>query len=226
MESALWLLPVFSSIIIVGWALSPRRMFWNVVSVKLKEEMMTSIFKKMTSVTLSLCCLAFLSLTIFCTDAYSQQKAFPEKSIEIIAATPGSLGDLWIRSWGDEFSKLLKVPYVVVNKGGAMSQLVQLSMAKPDGHTIAYFSYPSMIAWDMAAKPPVDLFKDFSPLGAFGTYSALIAVEASSPFKTIEDLIDYAKKNPKKLKCRLRPANTCMTTSFSSCSWRKPRRIW
>ena len=82
-----------------------------------------------------------------------------------------------------------------------MSQLVQLSMAKPDGHTISYFSYPSMIAWDMAAKPPVDLFKDFSPLGAFGTYSALIAVEASSPFKTFEDLIDYAKKNPKKLKC-------------------------
>jgi tripartite-type tricarboxylate transporter receptor subunit TctC len=163
--------------------------------------MMTSIDKKVVLVTVSLCCLAILGLTMLSTDVSAQGKEFPEKTIEIIAATPGSLGDLWIRSWGDEFSKLLKVPFVVVNKGGAMSQLIQLSMAKPDGHTISYFSYPSMIAWDMAAKPPVDLFKDFSPLGAFGTYSALIAVEASSPFKTIEDLIDYAKKNPKKLKC-------------------------
>jgi tripartite-type tricarboxylate transporter receptor subunit TctC len=170
----------------------------------MKRKILFVIFtfsKKMASVTVSLCCLAFLSLTILSTDAYPQQKVFPEKSIEVIAAAAGSVGDLWLRSWGDEFAKLLNVPFVVVNKGGAMTSLIELSMAKPDGHTIAYFSYPQMIAWTQASKPPVDMFKDFSPLGAFGTYSALIAVEASSPFKTFEELIDYARKNPKKLKC-------------------------
>ncbi|MCL2669379.1 MAG: tripartite tricarboxylate transporter substrate binding protein, partial [Syntrophaceae bacterium] len=163
---------------------------------------MMSIFKKMVSVTACFCYLAFLGLTIPGSDAHSQQKGvFPEKAIQIIAATPGSSGDNWIRAWGDEFAGLLKVPYVVENKGGAMSQLVQLSMAKPDGHTIAYYSYPSMISWAQSAKPPFDMFKEFTPLGAFGTYSALIAVEASSPFKTIEDLIAFAQKNPKTLKC-------------------------
>jgi tripartite-type tricarboxylate transporter receptor subunit TctC len=161
---------------------------------------MPSRSKKIMDFTVYLC-FALLCLALMNTDVYSQKKEYPERPIEIIAATPGSLGDLWIRAWGNEFSKLIKAPLVVVNKGGAMSQLLQLSMAKPDGHTISYFSYPSMIAWAMAAKPPFDLFKDFIPIGTFGTYSALIAVEKSSPFKTFEDLIDYAKKNPKKLKC-------------------------
>jgi tripartite-type tricarboxylate transporter receptor subunit TctC len=157
------------------------------------------MFRKMLSVAASLGCLAFLSVTLLSSPAYPQ-KAFPEKAIQIIAGAPGSVSDIWIRSWGDDFTRLLKVPYAIANKGGSMAQLLGLSMAKPDGHTIAAFAYPSMISWAQAAKPPFDLFKDFAPLGTFGTYSGVIAVDASSPFKTFEDLIDYARKNPKKLK--------------------------
>jgi hypothetical protein len=49
---------------------------------------MTSVSRKMASLTLSLCCLAFLSLTLFITHAYPQQKALPEKILSIITATP------------------------------------------------------------------------------------------------------------------------------------------
>jgi tripartite-type tricarboxylate transporter receptor subunit TctC len=138
---------------------------------------------------------------LFCVQAQAQKKEFPERSIEIIAQTPGSLGDMWVRSWSEDFSKSLKVPVVVTNKGGALTQWIALSMAKPDGYTLAFFSYPSMIAYAISSKPPFDMFKDFVPIGAFGIASTVLTVEKSSPFTTFESLLDFAKKNPKKLKC-------------------------
>ena len=148
-------------------------------------------------VCLILCCCLF----VLVTHAYPQEKEYPRRPIEIIAPTPGSLGDLWVRAWIDQFSKILKVPVIVVNKGGALSQWIQLSMAKPDGYSIAFFSYPSLVAYAISSNPPFDMFKDFAAIGALGASSTVLAVEKSSPFATFDDLIDYAKKNPKKLKC-------------------------
>jgi len=61
--------------------------------------------------------------------------------------------------------------------------------------------------------PPIDLFKDFVPIGGFGYFPQLVAVEKSSPFATYEDLINYARKNPGKLKCG--SAGVTMISSFS-----------
>lgn len=149
-------------------------------------------------------CFVLCLLAIPSTDSCGQTKEYPERPIKIIVTTAaGGVGDLWTRAWSDEFSKMLKVPTVVVNEGGAsgMTALIEAAGAKPDGYTLTNLSLSQVAGFALSSKPSFDLFKDFIPIGAFGSFPSLIVVEKSSPFQTYEDLIDYAKKNPGKLRC-------------------------
>jgi tripartite-type tricarboxylate transporter receptor subunit TctC len=135
------------------------------------------------------------------TASYGQKKEFPEREIKITCATAGSVSDLWSRAIADDYSKILNVPVVVDNRGGGLSQLVVVKKAKPDGYTLAYISQSNVVTFLTGSNPPVDLMKDFVPIGSLGNFPTLIVVESSSPFLTFEDLINYAKKNPGKLNC-------------------------
>jgi tripartite-type tricarboxylate transporter receptor subunit TctC len=143
-------------------------------------------------------------LAVQATHSFGQKKEYPERPIKIIVTTTaGGVGDLWVRAWSDEFSKMLKVPVVIVNEGGAsgMTALIEAADAKPDGYTLVDITQSLVVGFALSAKPPFDLFKNFVPIGGFGSFPTLIVVEKSSPFMTYEDVIDYAKKNPGKLKC-------------------------
>jgi len=162
-----------------------------------------SFFRKKLIVLVSCCSLSLLVLFLASHESYGAQKTYPDRAIKLMVGTaPGGVPDLWARAWTDEFSKALKVPVVIANIAGAstMGALIEAARAKPDGYTIATASQSNVVGYSIASKPVVDLFKDFVPLGSFGSFPTIVAVEASSPFKTYEDLIDFAKKNPKKLK--------------------------
>jgi len=162
-----------------------------------------SFFRKKLIVLVSCCSLSLLVLFLASHESYGAQKTYPDRAIKLMVGTaPGGVPDLWARAWTDEFSKALKVPVVIANIAGAstMGALIEAASAKPDGYTIATASQSNVVGYSIASKPVVDLFKDFVPLGSFGSFPTVVAVEASSPFKTYEDLIDFAKKNPKKLK--------------------------
>lgn len=138
------------------------------------------------------------------TDSYGQRKEYPQKTIKIkVGTTPGGVADLWVRAWADEFSKILKVPVVVENIAGAsgIAAETEAAVAKPDGYTLVECTLSSVLGNAISPKPPYDILRDFSPIGALGSFPTLVVVENSSPFKTYEDLIDYAKNNPKKLNC-------------------------
>ena len=135
------------------------------------------------------------------TESYGQGKSFPEREIKIVCGAAGSPADLWIRSWSDDFAKILKVPVIVVNKGGDLSAPMEVKKAKPDGYTVGYVSQSQLVILATNRKPPFDPLKDFVPVGAFGSFPTVVAVEKSAPFMTFEELVEYAKKNPKKLKC-------------------------
>lgn len=147
--------------------------------------------------------LIFCFLLILSIDSYGQKKEYPERAIEIIVGTaPGGMGDLYVRAWSDDFSKLLKVPVVISNKAGAsgMTALIEASGARKDGYTLTYFTMQNLLGYALC-KFPFDIFKDFTPIGSWGNYPNMIVVEKSSPFKTYEEVMDYARKNPGKLKC-------------------------
>jgi tripartite-type tricarboxylate transporter receptor subunit TctC len=110
---------------------------------------------------------------------------------------------IWARAWADEFSKKVKVPIVIANIAGAsaMAAMIEAARAKPDGYTLVSATQSNVVGYAVSTKPAFDLFKDFIPIGAYGSFPTTVAVESNSPFKTYEDLVNYAKKNPNKLKC-------------------------
>jgi tripartite-type tricarboxylate transporter receptor subunit TctC len=164
------------------------------------EVSMTRMEKRM--VTLSWCfALVICLLVLPRTDSYGQKREYPEREIKIVTGTSGSAADVWIRTWLDDFSKILQVPVVVINKGGGLASPIEAKRAKPDGYTLSYITQSMLTEFGFSSKAPVNLEKDFLPIGSFGSFPTLIVVEKSSPFMTFESLIDYAKKNPKKLKC-------------------------
>jgi tripartite-type tricarboxylate transporter receptor subunit TctC len=154
----------------------------------------------------------FFILTVCLKESSAQGEGYPDKPIKLIVGTqPGGASDLGTRAWSDEFSKKLGVPMVIINQGGGGGTvaLANAAGAKPDGYTLASVTaIPVSIAPAVDSSLPYDTIKDLAPIGIFGITPLLIVVNANSPFKTIEELLDYAKKNPGKLNCGTAGAGT------------------
>jgi tripartite-type tricarboxylate transporter receptor subunit TctC len=126
---------------------------------------------------------------------------FPSHPIQIIIPMdPGSAGDMVVRPFADELGKILKTPIIVVNKPGAAATLGTdiVVKSKKDGYTILYAN-TSAVVYAKASNPetvPYDSVKDLEPLGLHCFFPLSVTVQESSPWKTFNELIDYAKKNP------------------------------
>jgi tripartite-type tricarboxylate transporter receptor subunit TctC len=98
-------------------------------------------------------------------------------------------------------SAIRGVPVVVVNKtgGGGATGADYAAKAKPDGYVV-YASTNSVLTispWIIKNLPYRTT--DFVPIGAYASDFGAITVKAGGPAKTLEEFIDYAKKNPGKL---------------------------
>lgn len=132
-------------------------------------------------------------------------QSFPSRPIQlIIPNVPGSIMDINARVLSDELGKHLGTQIVVVTKPGGASIFGTdfVAKSKKDGYTIGYVSASSLI-YTRITHPetfPYDPDKDLEPLGLHLFVPLTAAVQASSPWKTFNELIDYAKKNPGKLR--------------------------
>jgi len=141
-------------------------------------------------------------LTIGTTKPEAQ--SYPSYPIRIvIVAGPGDASDTTSRLLGEELSKILKTPIIPINKPGAGSTLATdfVVKSKKDGYTILYAN-TSAIIYAKASNPeaiPYDSLKDLEPLGLHCCFPSTVTVQESSPWKTFEELVEYAKKNPGKL---------------------------
>jgi len=106
---------------------------------------------------------------------------------------------------GDELSKLLKVPIVPLNKPGAAATAGTdfVVKSKKDGYTILFTNNASVISTKILQPEnvPYDGFKDLTPLALSTQNPALIVVRSDAPYKNFKEMIDYAKKNPGKIRC-------------------------
>ena len=146
----------------------------------------------------------FGGLVLFCLMASGAPgwAQYPAKPITLmIGLGAGGGTDITIRALSDTASKILGQPIVVVNKpgGGGALALATLKNEKPDGYTIGNIASGGIINTFMR-KLPYDVVKDFSPIMSFSDSFGGVVVRADSPFKTFKDLVDYAKKNPGKIK--------------------------
>jgi tripartite-type tricarboxylate transporter receptor subunit TctC len=130
-----------------------------------------------------------------------QAQPYPSYPIQIVVPNdPGSAGDMAARSFAEELGKTLKVPAVVLNKPGASSTLGAdfVVKSKKDGYTILYAN-TSAVVYARATNPeivPYDPAKDLEPLGLHCLLTLTVTVREDAPWKTFNEMIDYAKKNP------------------------------
>lgn len=129
---------------------------------------------------------------------------YPNRAVQIVIpyGPGGSTDTLW-RVLGEPLTEILKVPVEFVNKGGGggIVGLTGVANAKPDGYTLCAANSDTLNVAPLFTKDlPVDTINGITYLAKVAMFPQGVEVLGSSPFKTFDDFIAYAKANPRKLK--------------------------
>lgn len=149
-----------------------------------------------------------LSLSLVLLAGCGGQKApepakekFPKKDIQLVVPfTAGGASDATSRTVARAMEEKLKVPIVINNKTGGTGVvgMTFVTTSPKDGYT---FGYVPVELCMLKASGLTELEPSkFDMIGRAMTIPAAITVHVNSPFNTIEEFIDYAKKNPGKVK--------------------------
>jgi tripartite-type tricarboxylate transporter receptor subunit TctC len=147
-----------------------------------------------------------LALLLLLVPGAMAEDSYPSRPVKIlIPFGPGSVTDVTSRILSDVLAKDLKGNIVVDYKAGGSGMIGSAAVAqsKPDGYTILCGTIATHVFGPILSpdKPPYDPVKDFAPIALAGESPNVMFVNSQSPYKTFEDIIDYAKKNPGKLNC-------------------------
>jgi len=126
---------------------------------------------------------------------------YPTKSITlIIQYPPGGSTDLTARALANAAKKYLGQPIVCENKsgGGGTVGPSLVRTKSPDGYTLGIITSSPIMAFHMG-KLDFHPVNELTHIMRWGNYLFGIVVRADSPWKTMAELIQYAKQNPKKL---------------------------
>ena len=131
------------------------------------------------------------------------QADYPSKPVKIIVPfPPGGTSDVMGRMMSEELGKVLKQPVIIENIGGAGGVVgtERGSKVAPDGYTIIQTGVgQSAVAHGLDPDLKYNSNTDFIHLTQVHSGPNLLVVHPSTPFKTLKELVDYAKANPGKL---------------------------
>ncbi|MBL0251735.1 MAG: tripartite tricarboxylate transporter substrate binding protein [Polaromonas sp.] len=151
----------------------------------------------------SLVCVSALTLSFVANLAQAQTAAnFPNKTIKIVVPFgAGGIADLTARTVGAKMAEILGQAVVIENKPGAGGIAAGELVAKsePDGSTLLLMSNGTAVSASLFKSLPFDTVKDFAPVSTLGFFDIALVTKADSPFKTLADLLSFAKANPGKL---------------------------
>jgi tripartite-type tricarboxylate transporter receptor subunit TctC len=144
-------------------------------------------------------------LALFCGAtpwALAQNAPWPTRAITMIVPfPPGGLADLVARPVAEAMARELGQPVVIENKAGAGGGIgmSQAAKAKPDGYTVlmALSSLTVIPEADVVlSRPAMFALTDLRPIARFTADPTVLAVRAESPWKTVQQFVDDAKKRP------------------------------
>lgn len=127
---------------------------------------------------------------------------YPTRPITLVVPMPPGGGtDIACRVLAKAAEKFLGRPLVVMNKPGGSQTIAAAAVvnAKPDGYTIGYTSHLGLFLAPLMAKVPYHPVKDLRQIMQFGVTNIAVTVKGDSPLKSLEDVIAYARQNPRKL---------------------------
>ncbi|UUX97473.1 Bug family tripartite tricarboxylate transporter substrate binding protein [Aquabacterium sp. J223] len=131
------------------------------------------------------------------------QGAFPDgKPITVLVPfAPGGIADLTARTVTQAMGQILKTSIVVDNRPSAGSIVASQAAAKaaPDGLTLLVVSNGNAVSQGLFKKLPYDIHKDFAFISTMAFFELGVLVPENSRFKTLRDVVAFAKANPGKL---------------------------
>ena len=147
--------------------------------------------------------LALVALGICSISGALAQADYPHKPIKLIVAfPPGGTSDVMGRLMAEELGKVLKQPVVVENIGGAGGVVgTDRAVKMPaDGYTIIQTGVgQNAVAHGLDPNLKYNSLTDFIHLTQVHSGPNVLLLHPSLPFKSVKELVDYAKKNPGKL---------------------------
>ena len=150
------------------------------------------------------CLVTCLGLAAFATSPARAQEdpaKYPTRAVHIVVGfTPGGGNDLIARIVGQKLSESLRQAVVIDNKpgGGAIVATEYVAKQPADGYTLLVGASGAMaINPAVYARLPYDPVKDFIPITELGSFPLILIVNASSPIKSVAELIAFAKAHPK-----------------------------
>ena len=129
--------------------------------------------------------------------------AYPDRPVTLLVGfAPGGSMDLSARALARSAEKILGQPVVIENKTGGTGTVALAAMLSQnqDGYTLCATPSSVLIRVSQMQKVPFQAFKSFKLIIGFTEPLLGIVVKNDSPYKTLKDLMDAAKKNPGKLK--------------------------
>ena len=131
------------------------------------------------------------------------QDAWPSKPVKIVSPFPaGGTSDVIARLLAEALSKELGQQFIVENIGGAGGTVGTLRASKStaDGYTLIQTGVgQNAVAHGLDPKLGYDSVRDFVHLAQTHSGPNVLVVNASTPFKSFTELVDYVRKNPGKL---------------------------
>jgi tripartite-type tricarboxylate transporter receptor subunit TctC len=129
---------------------------------------------------------------------------YPERPVTVILGMDaGGVTDVSIRSMAPGVGAALGKPLVVENRGGGGGAVALgvVATAKPDGYTLFGGQNVSIVDTPLMQKVPFKPLASFTAIIVFaGSEHSALLVKSDAPWKTFDEFMDYAKKNPGKVK--------------------------
>jgi tripartite-type tricarboxylate transporter receptor subunit TctC len=130
------------------------------------------------------------------------QDRYPSRPVRLaIPASAGGVHDVIGRVWAEKIRPHFG-PVVIDNRGGGggLIAATDVARAQPDGYTLLMGSTTThVLITPLLANPPYDPVKDFAAVAVFAYSSTSVVIHPSVPARTLKELIDYAKANPRAL---------------------------
>lgn len=121
--------------------------------------------------------------------------AYPHKVVTLVThSSPGGGSDVFLRELSKYLGKYIGATFIVENvQGGSGAKAVARVAAAPADGSVFYATTPTYIYTSLLSKPSAT-YKDLEPLVNLFADSEVIYTRADGPFKTLQDVIDKAKK--------------------------------
>jgi tripartite-type tricarboxylate transporter receptor subunit TctC len=144
--------------------------------------------------------IAFTLSAMVPASAQEDPARYPTRPIHIVVGfAAGGGNDIIARIFGQKLSEDLGQPVIIENRpgGGAIVATEHVAKSAPDGYTLLVGASGMAINPSLYAKLPYEV-GDFVAVSELATFPLILIVDASSPIKSVAELVAYAKANPDK----------------------------